>query len=111
MPGDMRAAHGAGIGLGVKSSIGWIEIFRLAVSAHWKDLHGGLWPVIGNGFYDSKTRAAVRTVYERVMKTAIMGIEQLPEAIIAEGNIRRDGGVAGTPRNACNDVEGSELDR
>ena len=110
MPKELGATNRAGIRLGVKSSVAGILIFRLTVRTHRKDLHRGLLSIIGNGFDNGETRPAIGAVYKRIEKTPIMGIKQFPQAVIAQGDIRGDGGISGSSGSACENLEGSILD-
>jgi len=71
----MRAAIAAGIGLGMKSSVFWVVILSLAKGAHYKVLHRGLGPVIGDINDDSIAGSAVSAVDERVLKAAVIEIK------------------------------------
>ncbi len=78
----MRAAFGAGIGLGMKSSVRRIVVFRLAGRTHLKMPHGGLGTVIGDIIDDGVARPAVGAINKRIQIAPIIGIEKLPPAVI-----------------------------
>ena len=80
-----------------------VVIFPLAVRAHGKGLHGSLRPVIGNVLDDGQTRAAVGAVNKRIAIAAVLRIQQLPQTVGADGDIRGDEGVtAGLPQALYN---------
>jgi hypothetical protein len=48
--------------------------------------------VVGNVIDDGIARATVGAVYEGVAVSAVLGVEQFPETIITDRQIRRDEG-------------------
>ena len=88
---DMRATHRAGHRLGVKTAIQRIVIFGRTIGAHHKGRHSCLGTVVGDIFYDSEAGAAIRAIDEWVTVSAILGVEHLLQAILAEADIRGDG--------------------
>ena len=85
----VRAAHR----LGVEASIGGVGVLRPAAPAHLEVDHRGAGTVVGDAGHDGVARAAIRAVGEGVAEAAILGVEDLPEAIAARrhvgGNERR----------------------
>jgi len=61
------------------------------MGAHLERRHRRLGPVVGNVLDDGKARTAVGAVDERVTIATVAGIEKLAQAIIADGDIWRDG--------------------
>jgi len=75
----------------VKAAVARVVVFLLAVRAHGKDAHGRVGPVVGNVGDDGKARAAVGAVDERIAIATIAGVEQLSQAVRADGDVGRDG--------------------
>ena len=78
----------AGIGLGVKSSVSGIIVFRLAGITHLKMSHGGLGAVIGDVIDDGVTRAAVGAVNKWIQIASILGIKKLVQTVFTDRNVR-----------------------
>ncbi len=70
--------------------VGRVGILVAAVGVHGEVPHGGLFSIIGQVGDDREPCSAVRAVGERVEVSAIEGIEQLPEAIVADRHIIGD---------------------
>ena len=71
-----------------------VAVLRGTVRAHGKIAHGGFGPVIGHVFYNGKARAAVGAVNERVAEAPVVFVEKLTQAVITDGNVRRDECIA-----------------
>ena len=84
------SAHGAGIGLGMKTAVQGIVILPLAVGAHPELTHGGLRPVVGYVFDDGEAGSAVGAVGEGVTIAPVLRREDLVPAWEAGGDVRRD---------------------
>ena len=87
-------ASRAGVGLGMEPSINRILILPAADRAHGEGSHGRLVPIIGNVFDDGEPRATMRAVDERIAVAEIAGREELCQARITGGHVRRDQGKA-----------------
>jgi hypothetical protein len=85
-----RPARGAGVRLGVEASVGRVLVLGAAERAHLEAGHGGQRPVVGDAADDREAGTAVRAVDERVAVAAIGRIEQLGQAALAGGGVRRD---------------------
>ena len=83
----MRAADGAGIGLGVEAAVEWVVILGLALRTHEETCHRGVRAVIRERFDDGEARAAVGTIGERVPVTTIRRVEDLAQAVGAGGDV------------------------
>ena len=75
MKADLGTANWTGIRLGMKSSIARIVIFFVTGGTHGENLHRGLWPVVGNAFYNGVSGTAVGTVDKRIMESTVTGVE------------------------------------
>ena len=84
----MRPALGTCIGLGMKAPVGRVVVLGLAGSTHLEMPHGGPGAVIWNIIDDGVARPAVGTINKRIQIASIMGIEKLPQTIIADRHIR-----------------------
>ena len=89
---DARPAHRAGVGLRVEAAVRGIVVLRLAGRAHGEARHRGLRTVVGNAARDGEARAAVGAVQKWIAVAAVVGIEQLAQAVRAGGRV---GGNAG----------------
>ncbi len=89
-----RSAGGAGDRLGVEPPIGGIAILTLARIAHRERAHAGALTVVRERQDDREARAAVRAVDEGVAVPAVLGIEQLAQAIGAGRRVRGEQAVA-----------------
>ena len=67
-----------------------IFVLGAAVSAERKSAHRGLGAVVGDIQNDGEARSAVGAVDERVAITAVGGIEELAQAIVAHRHVGRD---------------------
>ena len=88
-PRDVRAAFPARIGLRVETAVERVGVFRGATRAHGEILHGRCGAIVGQRVDDGEARAAVRAVDERVAEAAVVGVEQLGQAVVARGKIGR----------------------
>ena len=86
---ELRPAHGAGVGLGVKAPVGGIIILGLALAAHREVPHRGLRAVVGDAERDREARPAVRAVRERIAPAAVLGIEHVAHAFGAGRGVGR----------------------
>jgi hypothetical protein len=73
----------------MKAPVGGVIIFRLALPAHLKVLHGRLGPVIGDVIDNGISGTAIGAVYKGVAMPPISGIEHFIQAVIANADIRR----------------------
>ena len=87
---QMRPADGAGIGLGMETPVEGIIVLTLALRAHLEISHGRPGTVIRDALDDRETGATVGAVSERIAVTPVGGIEQLPPALGAGRDVRRD---------------------
>jgi len=119
---DAGAADGAGVGLGVEAAIRRIIVLRLASGAHAEGGHRRLGPIVGDIADDGEARAAVRAVDEGIAVASVARVKKLSQAIVADGDVGRDGlelagpglGVAddeGIGRQALDAVGSKVLDR
>ena len=72
----------------MKTAVGGIVVFILAVRAHGETLHCGEWPVVRESANDSESRPAVCAVDERVKIAAVLTVKKLMQAVIAYAHIR-----------------------
>ena len=86
-PGPARRT---GVRLRVEPAIQRVVVFALAGLAHHEALHRRAGPVVRQRLDDGEARAAVRAVGEGILEAAIRGIEDLAQAIVAGGDIRKD---------------------
>ena len=87
---DPGSADRAGVGLGVKAPVERVVVLGLAGRAHPERGHGGQGAVIRNIGDDGKPGSAVGTVDERIAVTPVGRIEELPPAVVADGDVRGD---------------------
>lgn len=92
-------------GLGVEPSVGNVGVLSLALRAHGEFGHGGIWAVVGDGFYYRISGAAVCAVDEGVAIAEIVGVGQFAEAIFAGCGVRGDLGKRCSGRIALTDEE------
>jgi hypothetical protein len=85
---EVRAADGAGVGLGVEAAIERVVILSLALRAHDEALHRGVGAVVGQRFDDAEARAAIGAVGERVAVAPVVRVEDFGQAIGAGRNVR-----------------------
>ena len=90
---DRRSALGARVRLGVKAPVGRILVLRPAGGAHLESGHRRQRSVVGHPAHDREARSAVGAVDERVPVAAILGIEQLAQAVGARRRVRCHRGV------------------
>ena len=86
----LRPADGAAVRLRVVAPVFYVLKLRLAVRAHRKLRHGGVRPVIGDGFNNRESRPAVGAVYEGVSVPPVGRVEQLAQAVRADARVRRN---------------------
>ena len=87
LPGDVRSAGKAGIGLRVKPAVERVGVLACTCRAHGEGAHGGLHAVVGEAADDGEARAAVGAVDKRVMVPVVRRVEELAQAVIAGGDI------------------------
>ena len=102
---EVGAADRARVGLGVKAPAGGIVVFALAVRALAERAHGGVRAVVGQALDEGVTRAALRAVDERIAMTPVGGVEEFAAAVVAEGEVGRDGSGDFPARTAEGDGE------
>src|SRR5579883_892062 len=90
----LGAADGAGVRLRVEAPVQRVFVFLPAGRTHGEDTHGRLFSIIWYILHNGETRAAVGAVDEWIAETAIIGVEELAQAIIAGRGIRRDERIA-----------------
>ena len=90
----MGAADRTAVRLGVVAAVFDIVVLPVAVRAHGKAPHGGQGPVIGHVFDNGKAGAAVGAVDERIAVAPVLRVQQLPQAVRAETDVRGDERVA-----------------
>ena len=83
------SAGRAGVGLGVEAAVGGIVVLALAFGAHLEAGHRGRGPVVRNRAGYGEAGTTVGAVGERVAVAAVRGVEDLPQALFAGGDIRR----------------------
>ncbi len=88
------AADRTAVRLGVIAAVFDVVILPVAVRAHREGAHRGLGPVVGHVLDDREARAAVRAVDEGVAVTAVLRVPQLPQAVLADADVRGDQRVA-----------------
>lgn len=92
---ELGAAYLAGVGLGVETAIAGIVVFLLTVIAEGKPLHGGEGAIVGKGFDDAITGAAMGAVNEGIAVAAIVGVKEFFDAVGTGGEIwENEGGFA-----------------
>ena len=106
-----RAAPGAGVGLGVKATIGRVVILPPAFVAHLEARHRRGRPVVGDAGDDREPRPAVGAVDERVAVPAIRGVEQLRQALPAGGRVGGHRSVGRAAPRADHDPEAGFAER
>ena len=75
----------------MESSVRWIGVFAFAIGTHGKWSHGRFGAIIKNIFYDREARSAVGAVDEWITIAPIGRVEEFAQAIVADGDIGRDG--------------------
>ena len=73
----------------MEAAVARVVVFGLALRAHRERLHRGVRAVVGQGFDDAETRAAVGAVGEWITMAAVLGIEDFAQAIRAGGDVRK----------------------
>ena len=89
-----RAARRAGVRLGVEAAVGGILVFVSTGLAHREAAHRGRGAVVRDVEDDRVPRAAVRAVDERIPEPPVGGVQELAEAVGADGHVGRDQGHA-----------------
>lgn len=82
-----RTAAATGDRLGVKAAVGDVGVLGGALLAHRKRGHCGVRAVVGDGFYNGISRAAVGAVYKGIAVAKVFGGGHFPEAVKAGGDI------------------------
>ena len=85
----LRAAGRTGNGLGMETPICRVVVFQPAVGAEREGGHGGPGPVVGDSGDDAVAGTAVGAGDERVAVTAVGRVEELTQAVSAEGRVGR----------------------
>ena len=93
---QLRAAIGAGIGLGMEAPAGWLPVFLPAGRAEREFGHARCGPVIGQRRSDAVAGAATCAMRKGVAVTTILRIEEFFQAIATDGCILRDSSAHGT---------------
>ena len=103
---QLRPAGRAGVGLGVEAAIGRILVLRPARGAHLEAGHRGERPVVRHAAHDREAWSAVGAVDERVAIAPIGRVEQLGQAVVAGGAVRRNKSARlAAPQGALPDLE------
>ena len=105
LPGQLRAAHRARVGLGVKAAVGGVVVLGLTSRAHRKASHRRGGPVVRNTQHDRVARTAVGAVGEGVAMPAIAWVVDLREAVVADGRVDADRHVGRPGIVALDDAE------
>ncbi len=77
---DLGTTDGTGIGLCMKTAIGWVCILRRAGRAHLELGHAGVGPIVGDRADDAQPRPTMGAIGERIAITAIARISDLGRA-------------------------------
>ncbi len=85
---DPWPAFRACVGLGVKAPVVRVLVLGPAGGAHLERGHRRRGAVVGDARHDREARAAVGAVRERVAVTAVGGIEQLGQTVVAGRHVR-----------------------
>ncbi len=85
-----RPADGARVGLGVEAPVERVLVLPPAGGAKREVTHGGALAVVGQVLDDREPRTAVGAVGERVAVTPVVRVEELPAAVGAGRDVRRD---------------------
>ena len=87
-----RTAGGAACRLSVEAAGSGVLIFCATFCAHGKGRHRRLRPVIRPcaRWHNRQSRAAIGAIQEWIAVAAVGGIEQFPEALLANGHVRRN---------------------
>ena len=87
---ELRPADGAGDWLGVEAPVERVLVLAAAVGAEREAGHRRVRPVVGDGADDREPGPALRAVDERVAMAAVGRVEQLPQAVVAGGDVGRN---------------------
>ena len=90
---DARAALPASVGLGMKTPVERIFVFRQTCRAHRKRRHRGARPVIRDIANDGKARSAVGAIDEGIAIATVARVEHFTHAIRADRDVRRNEGA------------------
>ena len=85
-----RAAHRTRVRLGVEAAIARVLVLAPALRAHLERGHGRQGSVVGHTGHDREPGSAVGAVREGVPVAPVGGIEELGQAGVAGGGVRRD---------------------
>ena len=100
-----RPAVRASDRLRVEAAIGRVVVFGGAALAHGERRHGGGRTVVGQGTDDGEPRTAVSARHEGVPVTAVVRVEQLGDAVVADGDVGRNRGSGTGDRLAVDDAK------
>ena len=95
--GQLRAADGAGVGLGVKAAVARVLVLASAVRAQREARHGGARAIVRHALGDGEAGAAAGTGGERVAVAAAGRIAHLGQAGGAGGEVGGEGEVGPLP--------------
>ena len=84
-----RAAHGAGVGFGVKAPVAGVLVLLAAGRAEREAPHRRALTVVGQVLDDREARAAVGAVGERIVVAPVGRVQHLAPAVRAGGDVRR----------------------
>ena len=82
-----RSADGAGVGLGVEAAVRGVIVLVPALGAHLEAGHRGRGPVVRNRAGYGEAGPTVGAVGERVAVAAVRWVEDLPQALLAGGDV------------------------
>ena len=85
-----RAADRAGVGLGMEPAVVRVVVLGAAIRAHRERRHGGVGPVVRDGFDDGVPGPAVGAVDERVTVAPVGRVQEFGPAIITQADVRGD---------------------
>ena len=87
---EPRPAGGTCDRLRVEAPVGRVLVLAAAVGAHREAGHRRVRPVVGNRPHDREAGPALRAVDERVAVAAVGRVEELAQAVVARGHVRRN---------------------
>ena len=102
--GELGAALGAAVALGVQPAVVRAGVLGLALAAHGEALEAGAVAVVRQVAADGVTRAAVRAVGESVTPAPALAVEHVLQAVAADHCVRADH-RRGAAAAAVEDVE------
>ena len=100
-----RPAVRAGDRLRVEAAVGRVVVFGGAALAHRERRHRGGRSVVGQGADDGEPGTAVGARHEGVPVTTVARVEQLGDAVVADGDIGRNRGGGAGDRLAFHDTK------